>query len=134
MRILLRTDEEKKLIPIKVPKTRFMGTRDYEIFVVGSLLRSAEAQEKLYDSHWNGQYHYTLRSPQDFAFSLKSDKAYIVTLELHVKGADHNLDLPSPPDVGTDVLVLDKALDFPGFVQDVDDNVVSMVVTTTRGT
>ena len=112
-----------------------MNTREYEIFVVGSLLRSAEAQEKLYVSHWNGRYDYTLRSPQDFAFSLKSDNPYVVTLELHVKGAEENIDVPPPPDVGTDVLIRDGDHEFSGFIQAVDDdNVVSMVVTTTKGT
>ena len=50
------TDDEKKIYPMQTARVRFMNTRDYEIFVVGSLLRSSEAQEKIYINHWNGRY------------------------------------------------------------------------------
>ena len=111
-----------------------MSAREYEIFVVGSLLRSAEAQKELYVSHWNGRYDYTLRTPQELAFSLKSVQAYVITLELHGKHGSSNTDVPPPPDVGTDVFIADGDHEFSGFIQAVDDNnVVSLVVTTTKG-
>ena len=129
------TDDEKKIYPMQTARVRFMNTRDYEIFVVGSLLRSLEAQEKLYENHWNGKYDYTMNPPQDLAFAVRSNKTYIITLELHARNFDYNKDAPPPPDVGTEVTVRDGDDEFSGVLHAVDDdNIVTMLVTRTKGT
>ena len=89
-----------------------MSTRQYEIFVVGSLLQSVQAQEDLYVSHWNGQYDYALKPLQELAYSLKSDKAYVITLQLHGKHGSSSTDIPPPPDVGSDVFIIDRDHEF----------------------
>ena len=130
-----RNDRDKKIVPMQIPKIRFMSTRDYEIFVVGSLLRNAEAQEQLYINHWNGRYEYALRSPQDANFPVRSNKTYLITLAVHARGLDANKEAPAPPDVGTEVLIQEGFDEFTGVLHAADDaNVVTMLVTRTKGT
>ena len=111
-----------------------MNRREYEIFVVGSLLRAAQAQEN-HICHWNGRYEYTLQPTEELVNTLKSDKAYVITLRLQGRWGRSTPDIPPPPDVGSGVVIIDDSHEFAGFVQAVDDdNVVSLLVTTTKGT
>ena len=64
-----------------------------------------------------------------------------MTLPLHGKrNTDHateGTEMPPAPDVGSDIIILDSDghHKFSGFMQSVDEeNVVSLIVTTTRGT
>ena len=76
-----------------------------------------------------------MNPPQDLAFAVRSNKTYIITLELHARDFDYNKDAPPPPDVGIEVTIRDGKNEFSGVLHAVDDdNLVTMLVTRTKGT
>ena len=50
---------DNNIVPM-IHKTRFIGPREYEVFIVGSSLRERDAQETLYVDGWNHRYDFSL--------------------------------------------------------------------------
>lgn len=132
------TTRDEEHIASMLHNPRFLNEREAEVFIIGSLLREVQEQDKLYETFWNHAYGYVLQPAQDVAETLASDRAYVCTLMVTGRGGGEyaNTDVPPPPDVGSDVTINDNDREhqFSGFVQTVDeDNTITMIVTITKG-
>ena len=76
-----------------------------------------------------------MRSPQDVALAVGSNKIYIIALALYARNLDYNKDAPAPPDVGTEVLIRDGNNESSDVLHTADDdNVITILVTRIKGT
>ena len=132
------TTGDEEHIASMLHNPRFLNEREAEVFIVGSLLREVQEQDKLYETFWKHAYGYVLQPAQDVAETLASDRAYVCTLMVTGRsGGDYaNTDVTPTPDVGSDVTINDNDREhqFSGFVQTVDeDSTIKRIVTISKG-
>ena len=125
------------IVPMPAP-TRFLGPREYEVFIIGSLFRLTEAKKKVYVDDYNGEYVVVLRATGHVDNTLESERTFVCTIQLHARENRpiDAPDLPPAPDVGTDVFLKEanEENEFAGTISAMDPaNVATLIITRTKG-
>lgn len=79
---------------------RFLDERQYEVFIVGSLLREVASQEAAYEHYFNRVYNYSLRTTTDFDERFTAESTYFIYAAVGGREREGSRTMPVNPSSG----------------------------------